>query len=287
MAELIILGAGVPRPSKDRFGTSFILRLDTQYLMFDCGPATTHKLVKAGLWPTKINHLFFTHHHSDHNVDYPCFVLCRWDQSIGQEAPLRVYGPPPTKAITEKLFGADGAFSLDLNARINGPVSQKVHRNRGGSLPRPGLEMTVRDIAANEVIDGKDWRIITARAHHLEPWLESVAYRVETTEGTVVFLGDTGPCASLAELAKGADVLVANCWDHQETMEKNGEASGQTGTIDAANFARDSGAKTLVLTHLGAALSAPDSMKKALADIGRIFTGKIVVSEELMHLDIF
>jgi len=43
------------------------------------------KLVKAGLWPTRIDHPFFTHHHFDHDADYPCFLLCRWDQSIGRE----------------------------------------------------------------------------------------------------------------------------------------------------------------------------------------------------------
>ena len=44
--------------------------------MFDCGPAATHKLVKAGLYPTQVDNLFFTHHHFDHNIDYPCFLLC-------------------------------------------------------------------------------------------------------------------------------------------------------------------------------------------------------------------
>ena len=124
MAELIVLGAGVPKPSPERFGTSLVLTLDGQNLMFDCGPATTHKLVKGGLWPTAVDYLFFTHHHSDHNADYPCFVLCRWDQSIGKENSLQVYGSPPTEAITEKLFGAEGAFSADLAARI--PDGTKV-----------------------------------------------------------------------------------------------------------------------------------------------------------------
>lgn len=287
MAELIVLGAGVPKPSPERFGTSLVLTLDGQNLMFDCGPATTHKLVKGGLWPTAVDYLFFTHHHSDHNADYPCFVLCRWDQSIGKENSLQVYGPPPTEAITEKLFGAEGAFSADLAARINGPVSQKVHRNRGGSLPRPGLRMTVKDIAAGEVIEGKTWRITTARAHHLEPWLESLAYRVETAEGTIVLLGDTGPCAELTELARGADVLVANCWDHQETMTQNGEAPGQTGTADAANFAAEAGADTLILTHMGAAISTPGSLEKAVADISRTYGGRIIASRELMRIPLF
>ena len=287
MAKLLILGAGVPKPSPERFGTSLVLEYHDEFLMFDCGPATTYKLVKAGGWPTRIDHLFFTHHHSDHNADFPCFVLCRWDQSVGKENPLSVYGPPPTRAIAEKLFGPDGAFTCDINARSNGPVSQMVHKNRGGSLPRPGLQMNVRELQTGDVVDGNGWTVRTARAHHLQPHLESLAYRVETQEGTLVVLGDTGPCRELTDLARGADVLIANCWDHQQTMMDNGEAPGQTGTLDAARFARDAGAGTLVLAHMGAAISAPGSIEKAIADISTVYKGRIVVSRELMTLPLF
>ena len=85
MSRLYILGAGTPTPTTERFGTSFVLQLDEDFIMIDCGHATTYKLVRAGLWPTQISHLFFTHHHFDHNADYPCFLLCRWDQSTGNE----------------------------------------------------------------------------------------------------------------------------------------------------------------------------------------------------------
>jgi len=287
MTRLLVLGAGVPRPSAERFGTSFLLSVDNDKLLFDCGPATTHKLVKAGEWPTNIDFLFFTHHHSDHNADYPCFVLCRWDQSIGKENPLAVYGPPPTADFTNKLFGPEGAFAPDLEARVNGPVSQRVHQNRGGSLPRPRLQLDVHELQPGDEVEGNGWHIRTARAHHLQPWLESLAYRVETPAGTVVILGDTGPCRSLAELAAGADVIIANCWDHQETMENNGEAPGQTGTLDAARFAAEAGAGLLVLAHMGAAISAPGSVEKAVADISRHYDGRIVVSHELLSLDLF
>jgi len=73
--RLYFVGAGTPTPTPTRFGTSYVLQIDEDLLMFDCGPAATHKLVKLGLWPNRINHLFFTHHHFDHNADYPCFIL--------------------------------------------------------------------------------------------------------------------------------------------------------------------------------------------------------------------
>ncbi len=119
MLRLHVLGAGTPTPTPSRFGTSYVLDLGGGRLaMFDCGPAATHKLVKAGLWPTKVDHLFFTHHHFDHDIDYPCFLLCRWDQSIGKENRLQVIGPKLTELITERILGENGAFVHDWKARV-------------------------------------------------------------------------------------------------------------------------------------------------------------------------
>src|SRR2546422_11012701 len=105
MARLHILGAGTPTPTADRFGTSYVLDLGGGRLaMFDCGPAATHKLVKAGLWPTKGPHPFFTHHHLDHDVHYPCFLLYRRAQSIRRENRLQVFRATLTHAIIERLL---------------------------------------------------------------------------------------------------------------------------------------------------------------------------------------
>jgi len=61
-----ILGAGTPTPTPTRFGSAYVADVDGVKIMFDCGPAATHKLVQSGLHPTEIDNLFFTHHHFDH-----------------------------------------------------------------------------------------------------------------------------------------------------------------------------------------------------------------------------
>ena len=61
--KLYILGAGTPTPTESRFGSAYVADIDGEKIMFDCGPAATHKLVKSGLFPTEIDNLFFIHHH--------------------------------------------------------------------------------------------------------------------------------------------------------------------------------------------------------------------------------
>ena len=63
MARVHVLGAGTPTPTPQRFGTAHVLQIGDEHILFDCGPATTHKLVKAGIELPKIERLFFSHHH--------------------------------------------------------------------------------------------------------------------------------------------------------------------------------------------------------------------------------
>ena len=286
MADIFVLGGGTPTPTAERFGSSHVLRVGEELLMFDCGPAATHKLVKAGLFPTQVDNLFFTHHHFDHNIDYPCFLLCRWDQAAGMGNDLHVYGPNLTEEITRGLIGEDGVFSADWRARVNHPLSQQIYVNRGGTLPRLPPNPQAKNVGAGEVASGNGWQVTAAPAEHVQPWLDSLCYRVDSSEGSLIFTGDTRPCQSVLDLAKGADIMLCMCWDDQEVMQENGEFDGQCGTIGAAELARDAGVKKLVLVHVGPHLSSHGPMEKGIGDIRRIYDGEIIFSEELMRIQV-
>jgi ribonuclease Z len=282
MGQVYILGAGTPTPT--RFGSAHVIEVAGDHLMFDCGPAATHKLVKAGLFPTSIDYLFFTHHHFDHDVDYPCFLLCRWDQSIGTENRLRVYGPTLTETLTERILGENGAFAHDWKARVNHPLSQQVYVNRGGRLPRKPPSVLAKDVGPGLVHSGRDWEVVSAPAEHVQPFLDSLAYRVNSSEGSIVFTGDTQPCRSVIDLARGADMLLCMCWDDQECMVQSGENVGQCGTIGAAEMAHEAGVNKLVLVHVGPHLASHGPMEKGIGDVRKVFDGEVIFAEELMSI---
>ena len=287
MARIHVLGGGTPTPTPTRFGSAYAVEMAGTQLMVDCGPAATHKLVKAGLWPTKIDYLFFTHHHFDHDIDYPCFLLCRWDQSIGKENELQVFGPVLTERITEGILDAErGIFAHDWRARVNHPLSQQVYVNRGGVLPRKPPHVLAKDIGAGKVFSADTWEVTTAPAVHVQPYLDSLAYRIDSEEGSMVFTGDTGPCDSVVQLAKGADTMLCMCWDDQDVMDANGEGAGQCGTTGAARMAQEAGVKKLVLVHVGPHLSSHGPMEKGIGDVRRIYDGEVLFSDELMSFDV-
>ncbi|MDG0865486.1 MBL fold metallo-hydrolase [Candidatus Lucifugimonas marina] len=287
MARLYILGAGTPTPTPTRFGSAYVLEIEGEKIMFDCGPATTHKLVQSGLWPLDIDYIFFTHHHFDHDIDYPCFLLTRFDQSIGKENQLQVFGPTLTEKITEGVIGENGIFSHDWKARIYHPLSQKVYMNRGGVMPRRAPKIAARDVGVGTVHTAKNWEVTSANAEHVQPYLDSLAYRIETKSGkSVVFTGDTQPCQSIIDLAKGADVLISMCWDDQECMDADGESPGQCGTTGAARMAEEAGVKKLILVHMGAHIASHGPLEKGIGDIREAFSGQVIFSEELMAIDV-
>ena len=286
MARVHVLGAGTPTPTPTRFGSAYAVEVAGTQLMVDCRPAATHKLVKAGLWPTNIDYLFFTHHHFDHDVDYPCFLLCRWDQSIGNENRLEVYGPTHTERISHGVLDDGGLFAHDWQARVNHPLSQQVHVNRGGTLPRKPPDVFAKDIGPGRVFCGDTWEVSAAPGQHVEPYLDSLAYRIDSDEGSIVFTGDTQPCDSVTDLANQADVMLCMCWDHQNVMDENGEAAGQCGTLGAAKMAQKAGVKKLVLVHIGPRLALDESMVEGIGDIRREYDGEILFSDELMSFDV-
>ena len=283
--RLVLIGCGTPTPTPDRFGSCVVLEIHDESLMFDCGPAATYKMRRAGILPTDISHLFFTHHHYDHNIDYPCFLLCRWDHEKEGIPQLQVYGPAPTERITQRLIGPEGAFVDDWKVRVEHPASQEVYADRGGNVPRPEPRFAVMDIVEGAVITTQNCRVIAGKTIHLQPMMESLAYRVEWDGGSIVFTGDTGHHHLVEELSRDTTTLVVNVWDHQKNMSPS-LLSGFCGTIDAAKMADKSGAQRLVVTHQGPNLSTPGSRERAIADMAAHYNGEIIFGEEFLTLDL-
>jgi ribonuclease Z len=283
--RVIILGSGTPTPHTARWGTSFLVGIGGEWMMFDCGFAATYKLAKAGFMATQVDNLFFTHHHSDHDADYPSFLLTRFDMSIGKENELNVYGPTLTEQLTERLLGEGvGAFWHDIVARTNHPLSLGAYVERGGKLPRRAPKINARDIGPGTIATGKNWEITAAPVEHVQPYLDSLAYRIDSDEGSIVFSGDTRPCTSLTNLAYGADLLVMECIRLESAHEGNAYGDSETGTYGAGQTAKDAGVKRLALVHQIPAMDEPVMHAQALKEVTSVYEGPVIWGDELLEV---
>jgi len=281
MTALIVLSSGGPVPNADSFGTSYVVKTGGRNFLFDCGPATTAKLAKLGLSSLDFDQLFISHHHFDHTADLPAFLLTRWDHSVGKENRLQIFGPEPTVEMIERLIGPRGAFAFDWSARVNHPLSQQMHSLRGGDLPRPHPEHDVQNVTTGVIFDSNEVKVTAQRVEHVQPHLESNAYRIDSPEISIVFTGDARPCEHLVELATGADVLVTMCGNFQSELIRKGVEAGQIGSVAAGELAAESGVGHLVLAHMGPEISSKDGRIRAEQEIREIYNGKITISDEM------
>lgn len=283
--RLYVIANGCPTPTPRHGGSAFLLDAGGEMVMVDCGPGATAKMARADVRPALVGRLFFTHHHYDHNADFPAFALIRWDHMRGDEPPLQVFGPPPTQRFVEQLLGEGGAFADDWKARVGHPASLAVHERRNGLLPRPAPAVEARDVGPGPVAKGKGWTAEARRVHHIEPFLESLAYRFETDDGSVLFAGDCGDCEALREFARGADTLVLACAFSGDFDPRIADVI--TGARQCGEIAAEAGARRVVLTHYSPSFyNKPGAAEQAVAEVARSFSGQIFMPEEGAVLDL-
>jgi ribonuclease BN (tRNA processing enzyme) len=281
---ITLLGTGTPAPSLERQGSSFLFEVGDDLIVMDHGPGAHHRLLEAGHRAVDVTHAFFTHLHYDHCMDYGRLVLQRWDQGADKIADLDVYGPTPISRMTDLLFGDDGVYGPDIRARIEHQSSIDVFEARGGTAPRKRPVPRVKEIRAGDVIQGKTWEITAGHATHVQPYLECLAFRLDTEEGSVCYSGDSGANEEMVELATGCDMLIHmnHCFSGTAPSPAYRDAVGHHKAN--AITARRAGVKTLVLTHMLSQIDQPRIREQIVHEIQQEFPGKVIWGEDLMQL---
>jgi len=243
--EVVVLGSGGPR-AFGRAGCSYLVLVGGRpRILVDAGPGAFLRIGELGLNLEQVDIVLLTHLHIDHSGDLPAFLNARALTSDGPIA-YRVFGPdgaglfPKTSRFVDLLVGADGAFAYQKT--FGAPESFAVR------------DLAIRlDSPRTKIIDEDGLVIEEIPTHHGD--CPSVAYRISYKQMTVVFSGDMDASAlpNLVLLAKNADLLIFNC----AVLDPPGSPSQlyalHTPPRKIGEAARDSGARSLLLSHL-----APD-----------------------------
>jgi ribonuclease Z len=284
--SITLLGTGTPAPSLERQSSGYLIEIGTDLIVWDHGPGAHHRLIESGHRTVDVTHAFFTHLHYDHCMDYGRLVLQRWDQGADRIPELQVYGPPPIARMTNQLFGPDGVYGPDIRARVEQRSSLDVFEARGGTLPRKHPAPRVTEIHAGSIVDGNGWKITVGHAQHVQPYLECLAFRLDSKEGSICYTGDSGATDTIVELAKGCDILIHMNHYFSGTEPTPAYRAACGNHRDNAITARKAGVKTLVLTHLLAQIDQPGIREDIVHEIQEVFEGTVIWGEDLMRLGI-
>lgn len=282
--RITLLGTGTPAPSLQRAGSGYLIEVGSDRIVMDHGPDAHRRLLESGRRAVDVTHALFTHLHYDHCMDYGRLVLQRWDQGADRIPDLEVHGPPPIRRLTEQLFGPEGVYGPDIRARIEHQSSIDVFRARGGTVPRKRPAPRVREIQPGDVIEGNGWKVRVGRATHVQPFLDCLAFRLDASDGSVCYTGDSGMSDEIVELARGCDLLIHMNHYFSGTAPSPAYRAACGNHKDNALVAQRAGVKTLVLTHLLAQIDHPRIREQIVHEIQQVFQGKVVWGEDLMEL---
>lgn len=239
MRQLTVLGSCGGFPEPGRACSGFAVDWDGYRLVLDLGYGTLPRLLAR--WPDGgVDAVVITHEHPDHCIDLHGLFRARF-------------------------YGGDGGRKLPLYCPLG------VLDRLGGLEPDVDLHAVfdVHALPATERLGPFD---LTSQLlpHHVP----NAGIRLEADEVVVAYSGDTGPDPKLAELGRDADLFIVEATDRDgETLQPQRRLMT---SAEAGHWARQAGARRLMLTHFWPGNDRAASMAAARAE----FHGDVLGAEE-------
>ena len=213
--RLTIFGGWGGWPAPGGACSGYLLERDGFRLLIDPGYAVVSKLLRL-MGAQEVDAVLVSHGHPDHCADINPLLRAR----------AFLDRPPPALP----LFALPGALDAVL------------------ALDRPsmlGNAYVLVEFAAGDHVDIGPFGVQTASLPHPRP---NAGFRITVGGRALAYTGDAAPSPMTADLAAGADLLLAEASYVDEVPD---ETRGQlSSAIDAGNLATDANVSRLVLTHL-------------------------------------
>jgi ribonuclease Z len=269
---LILLGTGMPRPDPMCSGPASAVVVGGQVFLFDAGPGVMRRLAAAGLPIDGVDALFLTHLHSDHTLGYPDLIFTSW--VMGRREPLQAYGPKGLRRMTKHILEA---WKEDIGVRITGLERASAE----------GYQVDVHEINPGVVYDRDGVRITAFPVRH-GSWKHAYGFRIDTADRSIVISGDTRPCDTLLDAARGVDILLHEVYPDSGLVPELREGGEEwpsymrefhTSDLELGAIAAVAQPKLLVLHHIVRMGTTDEELLEAIRTGG--FTGDTVIGQDL------
>jgi ribonuclease Z len=277
---ITLLGTGTPTLDQNRKGSSLLIEVGNEKLLFDAGRCVTTQLLKAGIQPQSVNPIFITHHHFDHIGNLGELLLTMWHNE--RTSQIDIFGPNGTSEIIAALFGQ--VFKRDIAFALFNKYNDKDIRDI----------VNVTEINPGLILDRDKWKIYAEYVNHgnslglSEKDWPCFGYRLEAEGKIIAISGDAVACDGLDSLAFGADVLIQCCYLAEDEITNSVlkqlaghviATSGQVGKIATRNKV-----KKLVLTHITP--KSENMMTSLIKDVRKDYAGEICLGKDLMVINL-
>jgi ribonuclease Z len=286
MFEIVFLGTSASAPSIQRSLPAQVVLANEHRFLIDCGEGTQRQILKSGLGFRRLNHILLTHGHLDHILGLGGLIstFARWEEAIDE---VKIYGGAATlERVSDLVFGI----------AIRGapvPMSIQLIELQPGDVILEDRHMTVSAFPVNHRGPGCFGFVFQQKPHRqfLNEKAEALGVpagperaalvrgetitlaggrRIEPDEvlgdsvpgAKYVHIGDVGETDNLHSVVREADCLVIEATYLDSEIEVAQDV-GHLTAGQAARLARDTGVKTLILTHISRRNHERDVRKEA------------------------
>ena len=291
--EFITLGtiAG-PYPHPERSQPANVLVIGDDTYLIDAGDGAVGRLVKAGYSMHSLRAIFISHLHFDHIGGLPAIVGLRYQTTAPE--PVTIYGPPGTRQLVDAIFAFMQPF-LDTGSATTGRARDPADRDTdvveirdGSTVEFDGLAVTAVD-NTHLGFPGLDYD---------RDRFQSLSYRFDMPDRSIVYTGDTGPSEAVEELAQGVDILVSEMMDMDwavanllqenptmpqpvfERVSSHLRAHHLT-PVQVGELATRANVGRVVITHFSPGYTDPDLVSGYEQQVRTAYDGEVVIANDL------
>ena len=218
--RVTVLGSGTIIPSAERRSTALLVEAGERTILFDCGPGAPDALAEAGFSFRDLGEIFLTHYHPDHTLGLGHLLAAiNVDPVSRRRGKLKLYGP---RGLADFVSKWQALYHSTV------PKWDFLELVEIGPGVVPGTEEAV--VSASSASHGD---------------AAALSYRVAYKEKSVVYTGDASYSDSLVELARDADLLVAEC-----SFPDDREVEGHLTPSSVGRLAAAAAARHVVLVHM-------------------------------------
>jgi len=241
--RLTVLGGCGAWPTASQACSGYLVEHDGFTVLIDPGYAVLPRLLTVMADAGRLDAVLVSHGHPDHCADLNPLLRARVlrDNGDAPAAKLPVYAP------TDAL---NAVLALDRKGMLDDALA--LHDFAPG------------DRFAVGPFDVRTWL--------LPHWLPNAGLRLTTDNETLAYTGDTGPAPELIDLARDADIFLAEASYPRQVPGDS--ARYLSSALQAGQTAARAGARKLALTHLLPGTDAEASAEAASEN----YTGEIVVA---------
>ncbi|MCS4282505.1 ribonuclease Z [Pseudomonas sp. BIGb0278] len=305
--DLQFLGtsSGVPTKARNVSATAVIEASGKSWYLVDCGEGTQHQLLHTSLSMRDLRGIFITHVHGDHCYGLPGLLASAG--MSGRSEPLELIMPLALHEWLRLSLAVSQTylpFELHLLAvetlqdwrstQVAVTTVELSHRVPSYGFvfteinPEPRLD-TDR-LQADGIPRGPLWGDLAhgRQVEHEGRVLDTLTYlKASRAARRIVVCGDNDSPALLAEVAKGADVLVHEATFTEPVLQRSQSNFGHSTAAAVAQFAEAAGVPNLVLTHFSARYQDNPQRSPSIDDVRQEaqahYSGQLTLARDLQR----